>query len=480
LKFSTWSLPHPHIPTLIAVALALSFLIFRLPLETALGLFAGIILLAASAWEPAIGLSLAVLLGPAKAYLEVARPEWPAEIGQVFFALAVAGWLARGALNRKINLPRIQLLVPLGLYIVVGLFSLLWATSLEEGAKDALKWIEIAVGLVVLVAEIERGRGRWIIAGVLAAGLAQASLGIWQYQFRGYGPETFRILGTHFRAYGTFEQPNPYAGYLGLIWPVAAGLTWERMQAAGGRMKLSFILHPLSFMLVTITALCLIGVYVSFSRGAWIGAATAGMAMAMFLPRRWWVGAGLVGLAIALGFGLYRAGLVPTPIANRFAEASEFIGVSDVRGVNLNDVNFALIERLAHWQAALNMAQAHPWLGVGLGNYGAAYPQYRLFFWEIPLGHAHNIYLNVLAETGAVGLVTYVILWGSVIALTIAVIGRAEGLGRGLALGLLGAWTHLSIHQLFDSLYVNNIHFLIAALLALLIYATRGKTALAH
>ena len=52
--------------------------------------------------------------------------------------------------------------------------------------------------------------------------------------------------------------------------------------------------------------------------------------------------------------------------------------------------------------------------------------------------------------------------------------GCGAGLRRGLALGLLGAWTHLSVHQLVDSLYVNNIHLALAVLLGLLLYALRA------
>jgi hypothetical protein len=53
---------------------------------------------------------------------------------------------------------------------------------------------------------------------------------------------------------------------------------------------------------------------------------------------------------------------------------------------------------------------------------------------------------------------------------TLRVIARTSGLERGLALGLLGSWAHLSAHQLVDNLYVNNIHFTLAALLALLVW----------
>jgi O-antigen ligase len=147
---------------------------------------------------------------------------------------------------------------------------------------------------------------------------------------------------------------------------------------------------------------------------------------------------------------------------------ADFTTVTDVRGVNITSENFAIVERLAHWQAAEAMADAYPWLGVGIGNYGVAYPKFGLLNWPLALGHAHMIYLNVLAENGVIGLAGYLILWVSVFALTIRVIRRSTGLNRGLALGLLGAWTHLSAHQIVDNLYVNNIPLTIGALLGLL------------
>ena len=43
--------------------------------------------------------------------------------------------------------------------------------------------------------------------------------------------------------------------------------------------------------------------------------------------------------------------------------------------------NIALIERLAHWEAAQRMFERSPWLGVGAGNYAAVYPEVRLPLW---------------------------------------------------------------------------------------------------
>jgi O-antigen ligase len=186
--------------------------------------------------------------------------------------------------------------------------------------------------------------------------------------------------------------------------------------------------------------------------------------------------------ALGGGGALNQAGLLPASLTSRLADIAGLTTLTDVRGVLITEANFSILERLAHWQAAAAMAEAHPWLGVGLGNYSAAYPAYQLLNWPNALGHAHMIYLNVVAETGVIGLMAYLFLWIVIFGSTLHVIGRAHGVQRGLALGLLGTWAHFSAHQVFDNLYVNNIHLTLGALLALLVftanttYSTRPST----
>ena len=470
---------YPAIAALAIVALGTGWAIARAPVTYGLALCVGVPLLAISAWEPAVGLGLAIILGPAKALLAVTYPAVP-DVGQVFFVLALAGWLARGLAQRRLVVAQNQLLVPLGLYLAVGLVSMLPAASLEEGLKEIVKWAEIVAALVIFLSEAQRGRLRWIVVAILMAGLAQAAAGVWEYQLRGIGPEHFRLAAGQYRAYGTFEQPNPYGGFLGLIWPLAAGLAFALASRTlhKARVRVSGWGRDLAgFAALAAAALVVVyGLYISASRGAWLGAAAALLAMALFLPRRLRLGVSLVIVALTAGWGLWQTGLLPASLTSRLAGAADFVNVSDVRGININDANFALVERLAHWQAAVSMAETHPWLGVGLGNYATAYPAVRLLNWPNALGHAHNIYLNALAETGLAGLAAYVLLWAWVIALTIRVLNRTTGLERGLALGLLGAWAHLSAHQFVDDLYVNNVHFLIAGLLALLVYLSQRAT----
>jgi O-antigen ligase len=264
---------------------------------------------------------------------------------------------------------------------------------------------------------------------------------------------------------------------LGLVWPIAAGLAWASLTEAwrpGATRSLRAALAVAAAALAGLAAIILAGLYVSFSRGAWLGAAAAALALAAALPRRAWLGVTLVGLGLAGTWLLAANNLLPGSLTARLAQVGDFINATDVTGIDITGDNFAIVERLAHWQAAEGMARDYPWLGVGVGNYEVAYPRYSLINWPIALGHAHMIYLNVLAETGLVGLAAYIVLWVAVLALTMRTIGRAHGLARGLALGLLGAWVHLAAHQIVDDLYVNNIPLTIGALLGVLVVLSRA------
>lgn len=66
-------------------------------------------------------------------------------------------------------------------------------------------------------------------------------------------------------------------------------------------------------------------------------------------------------------------------------------------------------DRLNWWQAAISMFAAHPLNGVGWGNFGNCYLVYRP---NISLNtlYAHNIVLQILAETGIPGLIAFGVL----------------------------------------------------------------------
>jgi O-antigen ligase len=175
-------------------------------------------------------------------------------------------------------------------------------------------------------------------------------------------------------------------------------------------------------------------------------------------------------LAVLLAYGLLAGGIarVPPVVLQRFSDFWPYLGVTDVRGVEITDANFAVLERMAHWQSALAMWADHPWLGVGIGNYEPVYPRYALPLWPLPLGHAHNYYLNIGAEAGALGLLAYLALWSVALVAAWRATRWASGWSWGIALGVLGVLAHLSIHSFFDNLFVHGMYLHVAILLGLI------------
>ncbi len=498
----------------IVTAVLLGILLARLPLVWAVALVGGTAVLLLTFINPLVGLFAALLAAPWGAWENIVRGPSLLDSGQLLLLVTLAVWLGRGLAYRQIFIPRTFLTVPLALFTFVAALSLLNAPSLSFGLKELLKWLEVtAVMLLVVNLSVNRNpysvnrlritdyRLRFtfaVLTTLFLAGLSQALIGIWQFGLRGDGPEHFLVLGRFYRAYGTFEQPNPYAGYMNLtallavgaflgaiaaLWRQVAGGKWQvsRLTPHASRLTPHVPLHLFTLALFTgVTAvLCTLAVIFSWSRGAWLSLAVGGALMVLFWPKKLWQGVALLAVAGLLFFGGVRAGIVPASVTERITSFSGDLRFGDVRGVGINDANYAVLERLAHWQAALDMARDNIWFGVGFGNYEPVYDTYALLNWPYPLGHAHNYYLNILAETGVWGLAAYLLLWTAVFFQTIRQLRQLDWPVRGIALGLLGAWTAVTVHHLVDKLYVNNIYIhlgVMFGLLQLLEYERRANS----
>jgi hypothetical protein len=116
----------------------------------------------------------------------------------------------------------------------------------------------------------------------------------------------------------------------------------------------------------------------------------------------------LAGAVVVAGALAWAAGVLPHSIQDRVLRLFRVNGVSLSGPVN--DVTYSSVDRLAHWIAGIRMFLAHPVLGVGAGNYGAAYARYAVPEWHASLSQAHNYYINAAAETGAIGLAAFLAL----------------------------------------------------------------------
>ena len=443
-----------------------------------------------------------------------------ADLLVVFLAI---GWLMSfglrqqkaGPLDRESpRIPPYLVAAMLALVCTMAL-SMTTALNISSSLKEISKWLEFLV-VVLLGAQYLRTRRQiWtIIVLICLAGISQAFYGYIQAFFN-IGPQAF-IRDASLRVYGTFDQPNPYAGYINIPLSIALALTLL------GRGWLTRILAGLTAILLGIAE------YLSQSRGGEMAIAAALVFIVLAgMPRIRTLMRVLI-IALLGFFEALLAGWIPLHIFN---PVLHFLGLVQISLTQPSSQDYSTAERLAHWIAGLHMFLDHPIIGVGIGNYADAYPQYFITIFVDPLGHAHNYYINIAAETGFIGLTAYVLfLLAMFVAgvtalrhinkkyeqakmqepeaqpvveaplgsrnklmlllrpLSLAQHYRKQRQGaiaalltndRALAIGLLAALITVSVHNLVDDLYVHSLTALIALLLIALIrleWVTPGVT----
>ena len=458
----------------VIAAFASTALLIALPLPLLLPLAAVGVCLALMPRAPLAMLVVLLTLSPLRTLIATESGiQLPLDIGQILLALYLGFWIAYRVIKRRTRLtirPEPVLLSAIAFCAVLSI-GVWTGGNIVNWLTEWLKWVAVAV-LIWHVLEAGRANWRWLVFAVLVSAVANGIVGLYIF-FGGSGAQHLLILGRYFRAFGTFGQPNPFGGFMGIALPLAAICAAVNLYhllkelRAGGRIAPSRAL--LLIACVCASAILAAALFASWSRGAWLGLALALCAMLVALPRRLLHGM-LLALALAAFFAaLWSAGLLPRSVVNRLTTAaSDLFTISDVRGFDFTPANFAVVERLAHWQAAVSMAQEHPIFGVGLGNYAAVYDEYRLINWEAPLGHAHNLYLNFLAETGALGLSAYLAFWLAIFRVTWRTRRHPDRTSRAVAIGLFGCWTYIAVHSVFDNLFVNNLFLHTGVLLGVL------------
>jgi O-antigen ligase len=219
------------------------------------------------------------------------------------------------------------------------------------------------------------------------------------------------------------------------------------------------------------------GIGLSQSRGAWLGGLVAASCLVVAwspTTRRLLVPA-LIGAALAVTLAI--SGLLPPAVLDRIAQTIEYFGVFDVRNVQVSIENWAVVERMAHWQAGWYMFLDHPWLGVGAGNYADAYASYFVGPWPEALGHAHNYYINMLAELGIVGgallLAILVLVFSELGNPLLYSAQHSRTFWRALLAGCVGGLVVFCAHNMFDSLFVHSVNVQIGVLIGLGLVAVK-------
>lgn len=284
------------------------------------------------------------------------------------------------------------------LFLGWAALSLLWAedpgaalTSLERYA------LSMVLFLIVFTALRDRRHVVWLLVALLAGATVSAMYGIVAPQ----PPVEFEEVS---RLGGAGVDPNQLAATL------VASLALAAAFAAGWRRE------PMVRMAaVAVIGFCALSVFLSLSRGGLV-AMGAALIVAVLTGGRWRAGAAVLLAAVVIGGVAYFSAVATTQERERITESNGGTGREDV------------------WAVGWRMVQSSPVNGVGVGNFPVSSIHYLLvpgglqrseFIVDEPKV-AHNMYLEVLAELGVVGLALFLSIFG----FSVACAARAVGAFR--------------------------------------------------
>lgn len=256
---------------------------------------------------------------------------------------------------------------------------------------------------------------------------------------------------------GTIYNPDHFAFYLELLFPLALGLLFARLHVfdPGENLK-EKILHVADDRRIVLLFL----LPVLLSAGIYLTGCRAGIAV-MVLSVMFFAQMSIY-LRIHLGFrkNLRLVFILATLLA-------VFIGLQNTLTKFLAKGIFEGTGRLEYWSSTLRMFSDFPLFGTGLGTFKYAYYLYgRQENW---VSHAHNDYVETLSDLGLLGSLLFFALL-ALLAYTLLRMwsARRHPEIKPVVLGVLTALFAAAFHSIFDfSLRVPANAFLLVILLAM-------------
>lgn len=318
----------------------------------------------------------------------------------------------------------------LAVFLLVNIFALLLSVWKAESALEV--GLIGSYMLVLLSASSASNRNLMRLAAHLltAAGAGIAVFGLAKYfsgaesevealKATGFAAEARQLAAMADRASANFVSANSFAGFLILLIPLAIGL-WFFERDIKLRIWLGVALAIMS------TAL-----FYTFSKGGILALSLSLIVMlaggAKTKPK---LRVPMLALAGAAGVG------VPLYIFRFFFNNNWIAVVGNVAG------------RVELWSDAWHIFRTHPILGVGPGAFGTALVRFQSSSVYSP--YVHNTYLQIAAETGIAGFMTFILAMLFLLILVWRRAGMAMGRERWLHLSFLAALTGFLVHNAVD------------------------------
>jgi O-antigen ligase len=398
---------------------------------------AGAALIAAICFVPVALLRLQLAVCVWVVLLFFARVPGLVSIPDHLLLLIVACWagllVGRRAEAREALARHRRVIVPAVVFFVWVTLTLAWAPVASASSRAIKDLFYAELGFLLLLGTmVERRHVRWLLTAFVAGAALSVLYGAAKGGLGGVIGGPNQVTDPD----GRFQAGSGDPNYLGAVLVPA-------LMLAGG---LAMRRPPLQRAALAVAALVIaIGLAATQSRGGLLaGLATGIVALVIWRGRR----------AVIAALMVFAAG-VATAFFLASPEAWHRIGSSNASGSGRTDI----------WQVALRVADAHPYFGVGINQFPQVSPQYvsrpgaldnvgLLVDKHIVV---HNLYLELWAETGIVGLGLFVLVVAMVLSATWRAAGRFDALGD-LEMATLARTTLLgTVGMLVAAFFLSNV-----------------------
>lgn len=326
--------------------------------------------------------------------------------------------------------------LPICLFCLFTLLSLLWASSPDAGGYQIRKLVLFLIvffslSLIVSLKHLERLLGAMFIGSAIAAVMAAIQFVIQYHAVRIEYPGRVYARMVLTRITGFQGDWMNFGGQQMLVWVMLVAFLLLRKRRKGGNDSGT---RPAgySWFWWPVWGVIALSILLNFTRSVWLGSFVAGL----YLVGRWkarWLWAAP---ALAIGLFLFTPHLVRKRLDSIFHPSRDP----------------SLAERFEMWHAGLRMIKRHPWLGVGPNN---IYEVYDLY---LPPGkpprrgyhdHLHNDYIQFAAERGLPCLAAWLWLMG-VLGWKAFKVSRSAVPGSWIAGGAFAAWLAFMVEGFFE------------------------------
>jgi putative inorganic carbon (HCO3(-)) transporter len=342
-----------------------------------------------------------------------------------------------------------------------------WITlSLDPHASFVfwLKSCAYAVAFLLALALVRtRTRLAWLCLAIVASGMLQAYYGSVMHLAK----VDINVLGMPIlhsgEASGAYVNRNHFAGLLEMCLAVGIGLMIAQLEDRPARSWREFFRDTLALLISRKAVLRLVLVIMVIA----LVMSRSRMGNSAFFASL--LVAGVLALALSRHAPRGTVLLIASLIAIDVALVGAWFGVERTVA-RIAETTVQNIEERADPSAyALQIVKDYPLVGTGGGTFYTVFTRYRGHDIEAFYDHAHNDYMQFLAETGVIGsLLIGLFALAAIACAVLAQARRRDPLARGVAFGVVMGVTAIGIHSTVDfNLQIPANAFVFMLLLAL-------------